>query len=184
MARVLGIFNRTPAVATVFLDVIETRSIDRTQELTKHPIETGQQISDHVIKAPIVFTLRGVMGNAPLETGETAGERARNAYDALTTLFEEQTLIEIQTDFETLRSMIITSLTPVESAPFPGAMTVDIVAEQVTITNTQEVRTQPSNLFADGTDKRASSTQQKGLQKKLPVSATPTATGGFNVSGI
>jgi len=53
------------------LDVAPTETYEASVEVTKHPVETGSAISDHVSPTPSRITLEGLITNTPIRTPRT-----------------------------------------------------------------------------------------------------------------
>jgi len=106
----VGIFTRKPAIGTIFLDVIETRESTFEKEATSHPIETGEDISDYLITQIPSIAISGMMSNSIDQGGQSAGERARQTYDNLRQIYENDEFIDIQNEFELFTDMQIVSL--------------------------------------------------------------------------
>lgn len=49
------------------LDVVEEEDVEYTAEITDHPVEAGQEISDHNQPKPAILRLKGKISNTPLD---------------------------------------------------------------------------------------------------------------------
>jgi hypothetical protein len=156
-------------LSSVIFDIISARSLMRSLEVTSHPIEGGAKITDHTIESNISISLRAEIGN--LDT-----QRPIDAYEELVRIFTERELFEYQTGFEVFSNMLITSLSPIEEIYKPGALVVDITLEQITITQTEEVklpRAILSSLDNGKLQKQATSENNRGRQEKKEVKSKP-----------
>lgn len=119
--------------------------------ITKHPVEYGVNISDHVIKQPMKVIVNGIVTNSPfikqlfnrlpgdpLTAGVKAinvfkGERARNAYAGLIELQNERLPVQLQTGLLTYDNMILTDV----SAPndIQNNLKVRLTFEEIFIAN-------------------------------------------------
>ena len=52
-------------VGGVLIDAVLSRSTTRKYDITKNPIESGAQISDHKVKQPIMFNIEGRFTDTP-----------------------------------------------------------------------------------------------------------------------
>lgn len=96
--------------------------------VTKHPVEYGVDLTDHVIKQPMKVVVEGIVTNSPFgkqllnrlpgdpqTAGNKAeavlkGERARNAYAGLVELQNERLPISLQTGLLQYENMVLTNI--------------------------------------------------------------------------
>lgn len=72
------------ATLAVELDLVATESFESTAEVTKHPVETGSAIGDHVKPANDVISIEGVITNTPVIIPSTQMGGATRAPASLT----------------------------------------------------------------------------------------------------
>lgn len=142
------------------LDGVISEQHESTATVTKHPVEYGVSIADHVIKQPTKIIVNGIVTNSPFlkqtlnrlpgdsefgilaKAGEIfKGERARNAYAGLIELQNERKPVSLQTGLLTYENMVLTGV----SAPndVQGNLRVRLTFEEVFIadgTNTGAVQ--------------------------------------------
>ena len=70
-------------IGDIFIDALEEVTITEESLVTKHPVETGSNISDHVVNLPVTITMSGRFADAPLSTG---GVSFFNPLQAVSTL--------------------------------------------------------------------------------------------------
>jgi hypothetical protein len=115
-------------LVTLELDATLSEAHAHTAKVTEFPVETGATISDHVIQAPDVVKLEGVVSNAPLPSNvkrdaETfdaearAGAYAQRGEDVYWQFLEAKEaglLVTVSTELRAYTSMVIESLEPVK----------------------------------------------------------------------
>lgn len=165
MPRTIGaILDRQEQLEGVVFDLVAERKTTRARQVTSHAIETGTQISDHVLDDNIVVSFQAEIGNIDLLREYTPTEKSNDAYKKLVTLFSEKTIIDYQTGFELFQNMIITSLDFTERMEKPGALLVDVVLEQIDITESEQVLIPQSILGLLKIKKQLSSEVNRGKQ--------------------
>jgi len=109
------------------LDGVISEQHSSTAKITKHPVEYGVDISDHVIKQPMKIIVNGIVTNSPfakqlinrLPGGATfteqglsslTGSRVRNAYKGLIDLQNERQPVRLQTGLLVYDNMILTDV--------------------------------------------------------------------------
>ena len=109
------------------LDGVISEQHTSTAQITKHPVEYGVNISDHVIKQPMKIIVNGVVTNSPFlkqmlntlpgnpsyaqqATEVLKGERARNAFKGLIELQNERQPVSLQTGLLVYENMILTGV--------------------------------------------------------------------------
>lgn len=112
-------------------------------KLTKHPVEAGSNITDHVVIENNRFSIEGVITNAPVFVaqknilGET-GKRTQIAYDALEELRNSRSTFTLVTEFKSYPNCVITSLTMEKDGTF-DALKVKVDIEQIRVVRTEFV---------------------------------------------
>ncbi len=109
------------------LDMVETEQHDMSADVTKHPVESGATISDHVIFSPRELTLtNAVVSNTPLgsvalDPSRLIGKPASFAYERLKKVFTDKQPVTVITALEKYENMVLDKLTvPVEHKTFGG----------------------------------------------------------------
>jgi len=107
--------------------------------VTRHPVEDGSTISDHIVDQPDAVNLVGVISNTPLVflgfLG-TSPRRAEEAFAKLKEIKESGKLVEIATSLKNYTNMAITSVRCTRDAPKGNIIEVSIDLEEVKIATT------------------------------------------------
>lgn len=95
-------------------DVSETETHKSTAKVTQHPVESGAQISDHVINEADTLDLIAWITNTPIVKEADAltldPSRAENAYAELLTIKQTGTQCNVITTLRSYDTMLITEL--------------------------------------------------------------------------
>jgi len=85
-----------------------------SNDVTQYPTEVGFHITDNVRATPLLFTMTGMITNAPIDPKSIISDfgenRAANAYDELLRLYYGKEIVSIQTTLELYDDMIISNL--------------------------------------------------------------------------
>lgn len=95
------------------IDAFISVAPSRQATVTKHPVDEGAEVNDHIILAPEVVTIEGVVTDTPLAavTRDSATKPSSDAYAFLTKLQSEKTLVEIISNvYPPFSGMAMTSL--------------------------------------------------------------------------
>lgn len=98
----------------VEFDAVLSESHGGTNEITKHPVETGADITDHIRRQPETLALTGVISNTPLVFLASLTEkpdRAERGYQALKKIKDDGTLVRVLTTLREYDNMVIQSMT-------------------------------------------------------------------------
>lgn len=168
----LGLLKQGTVVAGVPVSVLTAESHTFTANVPKIALESGAQISDHMILEPAQVSVTFSMTNAGTER-----QRARDAFDAFKQMMDSRQLVEVVTEHKIYTNMVLVSLTPMHSAPYKGALTVTATFQQINFVQLQSAGQSPRK----GTKaSKTASAQQKGGQvepKTYKRSGLGTATG-------
>ena len=93
----------------VLIDAVLSENPVYQNRTTDKPVETGQQVTDHVASEPKILTLECVV------TGRE-GRSAAEKYERLVNLTENKELITVAGALETYEDMVIEELSPVKEA--------------------------------------------------------------------
>lgn len=153
------IFEGQNPIPVDFADVVirETHAID--QDVTKHPMEDGGYVSDHLVKAPRTLALDFVASNIGDSVVPNPRNRHIKAWQTVERWWTDGVLLTIRTDVKTYARMIVTS------APFPrgiessNASRIQVTFEQVTLTATDL-----TDVFADTVVDSMAAEEDLGLQ--------------------
>ena len=155
-------------IDAVTLDATLTEVHTSTAQATEHPVESGVDISDHIIQRPDEVDIAGVISNTPIEIVERIGgilaggvsgpagaasaafnpQRAEDAYEELRILKTTGTLITVVTPLRTYEQMAITSLVVNRDSATGDAVALSMRMKEVRLVESLTVDVDPAILRA------------------------------------
>lgn len=141
------------------LDLVETIQHDLSAEVTKHPVESGSVISDHVTLNPRELTLtNAVVSNTPigsiaLEATRLIGKPAAYAYEKLESVYLAKQGVVVITGFKKYESMILDKLSAPEEHKTFGGLVFTAHFTQINIVRNRRVTVAVPNLRGLGAKK-------------------------------
>lgn len=151
---------------TLDVDITPTQGYERTAEVTEHPVERGEPVSDHVKVQNGIVTLEGFITNAPvsLPSGQLQGatrsaaavdmpgagratllrwsspiDRVRECDVLLDDLLRSRELVTLTTSLRFLESLVLTRYKVDKSTGGGDAIAITLELKQVRIVGTQRV---------------------------------------------
>ena len=120
------------------LDASVEEAHEVTATITKHPIEFGANISDHMIVEPRSFILKGRISNAPLRTysGDVltgATNRAAQAWYELQSLMFEKASVTIDAGLKQYENLVLESLRSAQDWKTSGVLDFEAVFREIFI---------------------------------------------------
>ena len=104
----------SPVIGKITLDASVSEVHSAKATATRHPVETGSEITDHVLVAPLTVKIDGVVTNYPLETLASVTYAGRDlageAYDSLLYKLLDGQLCTIVTTLTTYDDMVLEML--------------------------------------------------------------------------
>lgn len=170
-APVGGVFDSAVEQAIIF-DALLTSTHKSSATITKHPVEAGSNISDHMVKNPDSLTLSVVVTNSPLSVpfGQTADpERAQKAHIALLDMQAAGVAVDVLTTWKKYKSMAITEVSHTIDAKTGGMASLSVTLEEIRTVESQLV-TGLSN--PQPTQARAQKEVEKGKKATKAVEDT------------
>lgn len=106
---------------TVFVfDALTNKEVEWNNDITKHPVESGSDITDNVVNKNDTISVVGYISNTPVEgmidsisqnrEVEEAGNRVQQAYDLFKELRQSKRPFTIVTELDTYPNCLISSL--------------------------------------------------------------------------
>lgn len=145
MATVLFLAGgRAQAGPSFSMDCYTDISSNFTARVTKHPVEGGSDISDHVITENAIFELKGYVSNHPVAKQNTnwpgtipleGGDRVSTAYAELKKLYRGRAPFTLVTSYDTFPNCVITMMGIEERSGFSteDAIEVNLSIEQIRV---------------------------------------------------
>ena len=158
-----NIIRQNTYVAGVLVTIMQSESHQYTANVPKIALESGAQVSDHMILEPVQVSVQFAVTNA----GD-GKDRARDAFDAFKKMQEERRLVELVTEHGIYTDMALVSLSPVHSAPYKGALTFSATFQKVHFVTVQSAGAAPAASPAKGSKTAKTAAPQKQAGRVQP----------------
>lgn len=136
-----------------------------TSKLMEHPVEDGSTITDHRVILPVEIDMPLLL----------ASEDYRSVYQSIRTLFDDCTLLIVQTRTGSYRNMVISDMPSEESADMLDAVPVALRLREVKLVKPQ-YGTLPTSKVKDPTN---SSTVNRGEQQGSEADSSKKSSGSL-----
>lgn len=162
-----------PDASTLSIDAVIVQTHQRASDISKHKVEVGSDIADHIKPQPKTLTLSGIQSATPIvpEGVEPDPDRTRQAYDRLEAAHKNSELISVSTALDSYENMAITSLTYPREARTGSALIFSLDLEEVRFATAQTAKV-PKGAFGKASP-GATKAQGKAQKKKTSDQATP-----------
>jgi hypothetical protein len=166
-------YNAATRTVMLVFDAIKRARHNQTANLTQHPLQTGFNISDHVVKQPTVVNLEVGMSDAiasyalagytPMWTGNVS--KSVSCYQEMVALMNNRQIVTLNTRLDTYQNMVLINIQVEDThRTYFGGLAMSLTFQQVFIadvsTSYESARIQASN-----------ETQQGTVQPQAPVKA-------------
>jgi len=122
----------------------------RSAQVTRHPIEAGSQIADHINPDPQTIEITGIVSNDPIVflpslnrkpsvTGGDPGSRAEDALDFFETLIDERRLVTVATTLKIYENMALENLSSTRNKDTGRTLSFVARFSEITIATTEQV---------------------------------------------
>lgn len=138
-----NVFNyQAKAVNTMYVfDAVLELEHNQRMIKTQHPVQTGANISSHAFKLPARLLMYVGMSDAMAAAVQWPGNnksKSVSAYQTILALEKARTLITVTTRLQTYRNMLITDISPRESAQTIAGLRARIEFEEVMLATVSE----------------------------------------------
>lgn len=119
-----------------FFDVEFSENHDLENTITQNPVMTGVSVNDHVYRQPVVLTLDVATSdcfttnNGTLVSGST---RSVAAFEALTSLWQNATLVDVYVGLNIYQGMVIRSVNVKRDKTLMHAMRATVVLQELMV---------------------------------------------------
>ncbi len=121
-------------------DVRKGETLRLSSDVTEYAVEDGSIIAQHIIQRPLEVTLTfeetntgKMIGNIMGFVGETFfGMENQSLYDKLLEIWEDKLQVEITTDQDIYKNMVVKSMPIMQASPYKGAYKVMCSFTQIT----------------------------------------------------
>ena len=164
-----GILRGGHMLAGVEVSVMISESHSMSATATRTALESGAQVTDHVIQNPDEITVTFAMTNA----GNGAAN-ARDVIESFKKMKKEAQLIELATEHALYKDMVITALSFEHSAPYKGALRGTMNLQSIHKVELRVAGRQPENM--EGTSQKTMSAPvDAGRQEPMDTMKNDTA---------
>ena len=161
-----GLLRGGPLVAGVEVSVLVSESHNLSASATKLSLESGAQVTDHVIVNPDDISVVFAMTNAG-----NGSDTARDVFETFKRMRDDRELVELTTEHHVYEDMVIIGISPLHQAPYKGALNVTLRLQQINFVRLESVGREPRNLGqGTPTQKTGSGTTNAGQQDPKPIS--------------
>jgi hypothetical protein len=152
--------NKLEGTISVYsLDATLTFTPRLSSTITKHPVETGSTITDHVFLNNTIIDVTGIITNSgaiPVKGGTasgvglgdlipsptvsgTGGIRVQSAHDILVNIFNNRELITINSELQVYDNCIVTSLSLPRSPDIGDTLRIEMTLEQLQVVSSERL---------------------------------------------
>ena len=167
----------TKQIQDLQIDIVSSEVIELPSETTDNPIESGSEVTDHIINRPIMLRMVCQIGGSNL-TNWT--DRKIEGYEALKKLRDDKLPVTVVSGLEIFSNMLINNISIDRNLQNASVLQFQIEFKQAKIVSSQRVDVS-NNISATkepATKDRATSTQNKGkVQAKSDTATTSTTSG-------
>lgn len=164
----------TKQIQDLQIDIVSSEVIELPSETTDNPIESGSEVTDHIINKPIILRMVCQIGGSTLLNFT---DRKLEGYEALKKLRDDKLPVTVVSGLETFTNMLINNISIDRNLQNASVLQFQIEFKQAKIVSSQRVDVS-NNVSATKeplTKDRATSTQNKGkVQAKSDTATTST----------
>lgn len=171
----------TKQIQDLQIDIVSSEVIELPSETTDNPIESGSEVTDHIINRPILLRMACQIGGSNL-TNWT--DRKIEGYEALKKLRDDKQPVTVVSGLETFTNMLINNISIDRNLQNASVLQFQIEFKQAKIVSSQrvDVSNNVSATKEPATKDRATSTQNKGKVQAKSDTATTSTTNGTTTS--
>ncbi len=162
-ARLIFSRRTKKSIGNIIFDAFISEEHMRNSKATKYPVETGAEISDHIINEPIRLTISAFI-EAFIDGGNIL-----ESFRQLDELIDQKTLVTVVTGLKVYENMHITSYSIPRTVTNGGSLNVNINLEEFRFVSSQSVSSQSVSIpisqlsdADDNTNKQSQESQDVG----------------------
>lgn len=137
---------------SITFDLLIDESYTMSNTVTKHPVQDGSVITDHIQNMLRSGAMTGLVSNFSLKSIFVDKNRAQDAYDTLVALWKNRDLVTITVGLEVFDDWIITDISTSRSAKDGESLTFKIAFMEARIVSLQQVDVGVQVKFGAGKD--------------------------------
>ena len=165
----------TKQIQDLQIDIVSSEIIELPSETTDNPIESGSEVTDHIINKPIILRMVCQIGGSTLLNFT---DRKLEGYEALKKLRDDKLPVTVVSGLETFSNMLINNITIDRNLQNASVLQFQIEFKQAKIVSSQriDVSNNVSATKEPKTKDRATTTQNKGKVQAKDDTATTNGT--------
>ena len=165
----------TKQIQDLQIDIVSSEIIELPSETTDNPIESGSEVTDHIINKPIILRMVCQIGGSTLLNFT---DRKLEGYEALKKLRDDKLPVTVVSGLETFSNMLINNITIDRNLQNASVLQFQIEFKQAKIVSSQrvDVSNNVSATKEPQTKDRATTTQNKGKVQAKDDTATTNGT--------
>lgn len=133
-------------VGVVELDVTISENHTFNSRATNFPVETGGDVTDHIINDPDVLTLEGLVSDTPLNIFSFFN-RSIDAFNRLVDLHERREPVTVVTGLKVYQNMVMTVLDVPRTIETGQSLTFNITLQNIRFDATAQLLRNTSTVF-------------------------------------
>lgn len=163
----------TKKIQDLEIDIVSSEIIELQGETTDNPIESGSEVTDHIINKHIILRMVCQIGGSTLLN---FADRKLEGYESLKKLRDDKLPVTVVSGLETFKDMLIRNISIDRNLQNASVFQFSIEFKQAKIVSSQRVdaSSNVSDKKEPKTKDRASSTQNKGKVQGTTAPATTT----------
>ena len=167
----------TKQIQDLQIDIVSSEVIELPSETTDNPIESGAEVTDHIINRPIMLRMVCQIGGSTLLNFT---DRKLEGYESLKKLRDDKLPVTVVSGLETFSNMLINNISIDRNLQNASVLQFQIEFKQAKIVSSQrvDVSNNVSATKEPKTKDRASTTQNKGKVQAKDDTATTNTTNG------
>jgi hypothetical protein len=160
------------------VDISQSESHERNNLVTKNPVESGADVTDHIQIQPAKLTISGVVSATPVQVlgFQNSNSRVSDAYSALKKISTKKELVDIVTGIEVYQNMALVTLTVPRDRETGKSFRFTAQFEEVFIVDSQVVSVGASPMSGN---KQAETTKSSGKQTPTKPDAAAESKGSI-----
>lgn len=158
-----GLLRGGPLVAGVEVTLVRDEAHNLAAQVTQIPMESGAQVSDHIVLEPLAVTIGYEVSNV----GE-GRQQAKDVFETFKNILEKRELLELVTEHYVYANMALVSVSPFHSAPYKGRLQFTANLQQINFVEIESVGKAPAKLSGSGSTQKTASAEVKDGEQNTP----------------
>ncbi len=163
----ISVLVRKGKLAHITLDAELYERHTATSRVTRYPVETGVNISDHISIEPEAVTIEGLISDSPIIGGNATG-RYMTAFHELNRLWETRSLVTVVTHLKIYEEMAIRHLEFPRDGHTGGALRFTADLQKVVKAEARTTKV-PAEILAPPVKDQGQTSKDMGHQNTEPM---------------